>query len=91
MYLSHWLLYTEDNCCISVPVSLYPLSAHLSEWTFSLEWLHCSVSLTEDQAQLRQPHSLHHTYNKQLCHKLPDEYWDSLGPNGLFLHEPFHN
>jgi len=26
-----------------------------------------------------------------MSHQLPDEYWESLGPNGLFLHELFHN
>src|SRR5882724_5868934 len=26
-----------------------------------------------------------------MSHQLPDEYWDSLGPNGPFLHELFHN
>ena len=26
-----------------------------------------------------------------MSHQLPDEYWDSLGPNAPFLHEFFHN
>ena len=26
-----------------------------------------------------------------MSHQLPDKYWDSLRPNGLFLHELFHN
>ena len=26
-----------------------------------------------------------------MSHQLPDEYWELLGPNGPFLHEPFHN
>ena len=26
-----------------------------------------------------------------MLHQLPDEYWDLLGLNGLFLHELFHN
>src|SRR5882724_13477450 len=26
-----------------------------------------------------------------MSHQLPDEYWDSLGPNGPFLCELFHN
>src|SRR5882724_8890971 len=32
-----------------------------------------------------------HYQQTAMSHKLPDEYWDSLGPNGPFLHEPFHN
>jgi len=26
-----------------------------------------------------------------MSHQLPDKYWDSLGPNGPFLWENFHN
>src|SRR5882724_12372108 len=26
-----------------------------------------------------------------MSHQLPDEYWESLGPNGPFLRELFHN
>ena len=26
-----------------------------------------------------------------MTHQLPDEYWDSLGPNSPFSCEPFHN
>jgi len=26
-----------------------------------------------------------------MSHQLPDEYWDTLGPKGPFLHELFHN
>src|SRR5882724_693956 len=26
-----------------------------------------------------------------MSHQLPDKYWDSLGLNGPFLHELFHN
>src|SRR5882724_6279085 len=26
-----------------------------------------------------------------MSHQLPDEYWESLGPNSPFLHELFHN
>ena len=26
-----------------------------------------------------------------MLHQLTDEYWESLGPNGPFLHELFHN
>ena len=26
-----------------------------------------------------------------MSHQLPDEYWDTLGLNGPFLHEFFHN
>src|SRR5882724_1200589 len=32
-----------------------------------------------------------HYQQTTMSHQLPDKYWDSLGPNGLFLCEPFHN
>src|SRR5882724_4440337 len=32
-----------------------------------------------------------HYQQTTMSHQLPDEYWDSLGPNGPFLHELFHN
>src|SRR5882724_6578171 len=32
-----------------------------------------------------------HYQQKTMTHQLPDKYWDLLGPNGPFLHEPFHN
>src|SRR5882724_9175675 len=35
-------------------------------------------------------HTMHYQQTT-MSHQLPDKYWDSLGPNGLFLHEPFHN
>jgi len=48
--------------------------------------------LTEDQAPLRRPTLLHHALpTNNMSHQLPDEYWESLGPNGPFLRELFHN
>src|SRR5882724_8467693 len=32
-----------------------------------------------------------HYQQTTMSHQLPDKYWESLGPNGLFLHELFHN
>ena len=32
-----------------------------------------------------------HYQQTTMSHQLPDEYWESLGPNGLFLCELFHN
>src|SRR5882724_4641734 len=32
-----------------------------------------------------------HYQQTTMSHKLPDKYWNSLGPNGSFLHELFHN
>jgi len=32
-----------------------------------------------------------HYQQTTMSHQLPDEYWDSLGPNGPFLPEIFHN
>jgi len=32
-----------------------------------------------------------HYQQTTMSHQLPDEYWESLGPNGLFLCEIFHN
>src|SRR5882724_11472853 len=32
-----------------------------------------------------------HYQQTTMSHQLPDEYWESLGPNSLFLHELFHN
>src|SRR5882724_4446806 len=32
-----------------------------------------------------------HYQQSAMSHQLPDEYWDSLGPNGPFLCELFHN
>src|SRR5882724_8337834 len=32
-----------------------------------------------------------HYQQTTISHQLPDEYWDLLGPNGLFLCELFHN
>src|SRR5882724_4592156 len=32
-----------------------------------------------------------HYQQTTMSHQLPDEYWESLGPNGLFLRELFHN
>ena len=32
-----------------------------------------------------------HYQQTTMSHQLPDEYWESLGPNGPFLHELFHN
>jgi len=32
-----------------------------------------------------------HYQQTTMSHQLPDKYWDSLGPNGPFLHKLFHN
>jgi len=32
-----------------------------------------------------------HYQQTTMSHQLPDEYWESLGPNGPFLRELFHN
>src|SRR5882724_5353771 len=83
---------SEDNCCISAPMSLYPLQLTPSSKT-SLEWLCCSVALTEDQAPIETTPLFFTMHYQQttMSHQLPDEYWESLGPNGPFLRELFHN
>src|SRR5882724_3603141 len=58
MYLMLLTIYTEDNCCISASACLYPVRLPSSlECNSCLEWPCCSVTLTEDQTLLRQPHS----------------------------------
>ena len=51
------------------------------------EWPHLSVTLTEDQALHRRPHT--HRDPKTMSDRLPNEYWESLGQNGPFLRSLF--
>ena len=55
----------------------------LSQSIFVYEWPCLSVAPTEDQALHRQPHT--HSNPKIMSNQLPNEYWESLSLNGLFL------
>ena len=51
------------------------------------KWPRLSVTLTEDQALHRRPHT--HRNLKIMADQLPNKYWESLGQNGLFLQSLF--
>ena len=51
------------------------------------EWPHLSVTLTEDQALHRQPHT--HRNLKNMSDRLLNKYWESLSWNRLFLQSLF--
>src|SRR5882724_7987812 len=74
-------------------MSLYPLWLTPLSKTSSLEWLHRSVALTEDQAptEMTPLFFTMHYQQTTMSHQLPDQYWELLGPNGPFLCELFHN
>jgi len=79
-------LISEDNCCISVPVSLYPLQLTVLSGLLVKSGLIAVFPSQKIKPLLRQSHSLHHTLQTN-NYVTPTPRWilGTARPNGLFF------